>query len=134
MIGIGFTGSRYDMTLTQETSLRILLKRMTRQSDIELHNGCCVGSDYTAALIAHELGIPIVFHPPTKQDKMADLSNLMEQATFLEPKPYLKRNKDIVDCSTLLLATPRNQAEELRSGTWQTIRYAKSVNKLVIIL
>ena len=44
-------------------------------------------------------------------------------------KPYLERNRNIVDNTTMLVAFPNNNKELLKSGTWSTIRYAKKRNK-----
>ena len=41
--------------------------------------------------------------------------------------PPLVRNHKIVGAVHLLIATPKTDKEELRSGTWATIRYAKKV-------
>lgn len=49
-------------------------------------------------------------------------------------KPPLKRNYDIVDACDILLAAPRTLTEELRSGTWATIRYARKTGKKYLIL
>ena len=46
------------------------------------------------------------------------------------PKPYLDRNRDIVDACEVLLATP-DGPERLRSGTWSTVRYARKIGKPV---
>lgn len=51
-----------------------------------------------------------------------------------EPKEYIKRDKDIVDTSDILIATPRFMYEELRSGTWATVRYAEKKNKPIVII
>lgn len=50
------------------------------------------------------------------------------------PKPYLERNQDIVRSTELLLATPENNVEQQRSGTWATIRFARKMNKSIIII
>ena len=50
-----------------------------------------------------------------------------------EAKPYLARNRDIVDVTTALLATPQGP-EELRSGTWSTVRYARRQTKPLVIV
>ena len=42
----------------------------------------------------------------------------------LAPLPYLTRNKQIVDASEVLVACPQSAKEEMRSGTWSTVRYA----------
>ena len=49
-------------------------------------------------------------------------------------KRYLERNRDIVDACDILIACPRTLKEELRSGTWATVRYARKVGKPVAIL
>jgi hypothetical protein len=42
---------------------------------------------------------------------------------------YLQRNKDIVNNCNYLIACPYSNKEQLSSGVWSTIRYAK---KLII--
>jgi predicted Rossmann fold nucleotide-binding protein DprA/Smf involved in DNA uptake len=51
-----------------------------------------------------------------------------------EKKPYLDRNKDIVRVSIGLIAAPKTNKEEQRSGTWSTVRYATKTGKPLIIL
>jgi hypothetical protein len=46
----------------------------------------------------------------------------------LTPRPYLVRNRHIVDASSVLIATPKGD-EELRSGTWSTVRYARKIRR-----
>ena len=53
---------------------------------------------------------------------------------ILDPRPYLARNRDIVDASDLMLACPAEQQEVLRSGTWATIRYALKRDKHLIVI
>jgi hypothetical protein len=48
--------------------------------------------------------------------------------------PPLDRNKMMVDDCEALIATPRLMVEELRSGTWSTIRYARKCRKPVHIV
>ena len=43
------------------------------------------------------------------------------------------RNKDIVNSCDILIACPENDKEVIRSGTWSTIRYAKKINKTVLL-
>jgi len=49
-------------------------------------------------------------------------------------RPPLTRNHDIVDCTELLIACPKSMKEELRSGTWATVRYARKLERPVIII
>jgi hypothetical protein len=50
-----------------------------------------------------------------------------------EVKPFIKRDKEIVDAVETMIATPAG-AEQVRSGTWTTIRYAKKQLKPVHII
>ena len=53
----------------------------------------------------------------------------------MKEKIYLQRNLDIIKNSNILIACPINKnKEELRSGTWSTIRQAKKQNITVHIL
>lgn len=56
---------------------------------------------------------------------MGDLVNVI---------PYLQRNKVIVDRCGVLVAAPGEAQEQLRSGTWSTIRYARRVGRPVIMV
>jgi cytosine/uracil/thiamine/allantoin permease len=49
--------------------------------------------------------------------------------TVLEPGPYLWRNHQIVDATAALLACPFEFEEQLRSGTWATVRYARTLGR-----
>ena len=49
-------------------------------------------------------------------------------------KDYLVRNHDIVDVCDVLVATPGQKEEQIRSGTWATIRYARKIRKQIIIV
>lgn len=48
-----------------------------------------------------------------------------------EPGPYLWRNHQIVDATSALIAAPFGFEEELRSGTWATVRYARKLGRPV---
>ena len=53
----------------------------------------------------------------------------------MPPKPYLKRNEDIVNKCDVLIACPIDKNKEiLRSGTWATIRKARKLNKTIYLL
>jgi len=47
---------------------------------------------------------------------------------------YLARNHFIVAYSEELVAAPKSNKEELRSGTWATIRYARKRKRMVTII
>lgn len=130
---VGFTGTQYGMTLYQKDEIRFILTRLAILHGVgclEFHHGNCIGSDEQSAQIAKELGFHIVSHPPTDIKKM---SNFVSDETRT-PKQYLARNKDIVDECNELIATTRTTEEQLRSGTWSTVRYAKRKNKPYIVI
>ncbi len=54
------------------------------------------------------------------------------QATWLPAKEYLERDRDIVDATEALFATP-DGPERAKSGTWYTVRYAVKTGKPVYI-
>jgi hypothetical protein len=126
---IGFTGTQNGMTLQQKEKLRELLS-IERLSHNEFHHGDCIGSDEQACLIAVEAGFKLFCHPPNNPSKRA----FVKSDFFFAEKSYLERNHDIVDSCNKLYAAPEGFEEELRSGTWSTIRYAKQNKKQVIII
>ena len=123
---IGFTGTRRGMTPAQASSLRSLL----RESRAVLHHGDAVGADAEAHELAVELGLRIVIHPPRDGRQRAYKS----AADVRDPKHFLARNKRIVRETEALIAMPAEAEEQLRSGTWSTIRYARKVGRTVFII
>ena len=51
-----------------------------------------------------------------------------------EPKPFIARDRDIVDETDELVATPLTREEQVQSGTWTTVRYARKKKKPVTII
>lgn len=128
---VGFTGTRAGMTDLQKAVTIGLLSK----NHVEIaHHGGCVGADIDFDYICYHnrpRNIITVVHP----------SNLKNQQGkwFFTPyvkseKPPLERNRDIVDESDFLIATPRESQEVLRSGTWATIRYARRQKKHAYIV
>jgi hypothetical protein len=123
---IGFTGTSKGMTPYQKQIVLELLQEL--KPDLVRH-GDCVGADTECHLIATSLNNPTCIHPPDN-----DIKRSFNQSDCILPaKPYLDRNKDIVDMSDMLIATPETAKEVTRSGTWSTVRYAKRTGKEVII-
>ncbi len=125
---VGFTGTQKGMTDPQKKSFRKLLINIQPES---FSQGCCTGADYDATKIAYELGIPCVAHPPINQSKVHYHVGYIK---VHERKEYLDRNRDIANESELLIACPSSEQEELRSGTWSTIRYGRKSKRYIIII
>jgi predicted Rossmann fold nucleotide-binding protein DprA/Smf involved in DNA uptake len=51
-----------------------------------------------------------------------------------KPRSYLSRNRDIVRDTEMLVATPGEEAEHLRSGTWSTVRFARKLGRSVWVI
>lgn len=124
---IGFTGTQIGMTEQQKATVS---KLITALNPYCVHHGDCIGADKDFHEIALSHGIDVFIHPPSNESKRA----FCHPGFRFLPKPYLERNRDIVDETGILIATPKNSLEELRSGTWSTIRYAQKRYKAIIIV
>lgn len=124
---IGFTGTQKGMTVKQLEDLKVILSELNLTDTI--HHGDCIGADAELHKLCSNMIVPVILHPPTDPSKRAFCSGIC-----LLPKPYLTRNKDIVNSSDYLIAAPNTAKETLRSGTWSTIRYARKLGKRVVIL
>lgn len=120
---IGFTGTQRGMTKEQLISFEAGLRFVMDGDDTdEFHHGDCIGADAQAHMVAFGLKFRIIVHPPIIDKKRAFCKGYSE---IRIQKPYFDRNHDIVDQTEILIATPGEAEEQLRSGTWATIRYAR---------
>ena len=76
------------------------------------------GADQEARGLAAELGCVVRPRPPAGRS-----AALM-----------LRRDREIVAESHVMIAAPRTDREELRSGTWATVRYARQALKPIVML
>jgi hypothetical protein len=116
---IGFTGTREGLSLTQRFALRATLTLLTPQGANEFHYG------------THK-NVPLL-----ADDEAADIADVFGYAL----KPHeassgteLRRNAEIVGAVELLVAAPLTNAEQLRSGTWATVRYARKRGIPIVML
>ena len=131
---IGFTGTRNFNYITPKRldDLTGKIIELREKNLVTLHHGDSVGMDSYVHGIALRFELEIVIHPPTNLRFRA----LCREATlWLPAESYLKRNKSIVACSSILIAVPKDpDNEELRSGTWATVRYARKAKKEIILI
>jgi len=80
-----------------------------------------------------------IVNQPEEARRSINRAMLKEDIEVLEPgisKKYadacLERNRKMVEKADAIIAFPRGK-EVLRSGTWATVRYAKRLNRTVII-
>jgi hypothetical protein len=127
----GFTGTQEGMTKAQEIGLRYLFREhFTGIADggngsNDFHFGDCIGADAQAFDIAVEFNFCTFAHPGPNNEKRA----FKPATVVLDELPNLVRNRVIVDTCAMLIATPKESHEIVRSGTWATIRYAQRVRR-----
>ncbi len=119
---IGFTGTQIGMTQAQKNVVK-RLSNLLYEHGCAFHHGDCIGSDEQAHKIFWKGCYKVFIHPPISEEKRA-FCRVPKDAIY-EPKEYLERDKDIVDACQFLIATPKDEKERMRSGTWATIRYAR---------
>jgi hypothetical protein len=119
---IGFTGSRSGMTSKQKDALEACLA-FAFLPGAEFHHGGCIGADVKAAAIAKEIGYFIVEWPGYNWERKTPAwARYKGNDRVMSINPYMLRNQYIVDAVSELYATPKEATEQLRSGTWSTIR------------
>lgn len=127
---LGFTGTQHGMTYAQRGAVgRAILERMPVA---EFHHGDCIGADAEVHDFALMAGASIHIHPCDITDKRAWKIAGADWVGVV--KPPLARNRDIVRACDLLIAAPRMFIEELRSGTWSTIRFARKARVPLLIV
>lgn len=123
---LGFTGTQHGMATEQLTRVADLLRELR---PARVHHGDCIGADTQFHALVRQV-LPecrIVIHPPRVEAKRAFCDGDETKA----PRAYLTRNRAIVRESQVLLAAPSEREEQLRSGTWSTVRFARQQNRTV---
>jgi len=132
---IGFTGTRFGANQAQLTALYAAMRDLRGEDGDwqQFHHGCCIGADLQAARLAVSLGYYVVGHPPTDTTHLSKAAVQLCHHLFT-PEPYLARNQRIVECVDHLVAAPLSDVEELRCGTWSTVRKARKMQRPVTLL
>lgn len=136
---IGFTGTRIGMTHSQYTE--VSRQFLEFQPDILL-NGGAVGADEQVicwlvsnrTLMKPKMKVEVY---PASDPRERYWDRYLNQGLIETIWPVLKpleRNRVIAERCDRLIAAPDSYHEELRSGTWATIRYAKKAEKPVTIV
>lgn len=122
---VGVTGSQGGLTIEQQAKAGVKLAWFWSLGATELHHGDCVGVDQQVAEMAMVIGYRLICHPPYNSAKRAFVPSAFEW-----PRAgYLERDKEIVDNVDVLLGFPGTEVEIVRSGTWFTVRYARSIGR-----
>jgi len=130
---IGFTGTQRGLTSYQKQALVHFVLSLA-QGDHQFHHGDCIGADFQATEIFSSFRIPLYCHPPLNKSKRAWGTIEYPHSHIYPAAPYLTRNHNIVKACHVLIACPGEFKEQLRSGTWATVRYAKKQRNVRVIV
>jgi len=128
---IAFTGTQNGMSDRQKRTLRGIMNFFSEDTNLIFLHGDCVGADADAHAIVNEFAIDIELFPCDIKEKRAWCKGAKLTHARIPP---LKRNDIMAKRCDLLIAAPKSLHEEIRSGTWATIRYARKYDKSIIIL
>lgn len=133
MTNLGFTGTQEGLTKAQAVRLQDVLS--TPDFLFAIHHGDCIGADSEFDRIARgSLGFEYaVIYPANLSNKRA-FCTIGPRDVLKYPMAPLQRNELIVKACDWLLACPKEDQMQLRSGTWTTVRYALKANKPVRVI
>lgn len=124
---VGFTGTQRGMTGAQKFTIGTMLSD-TESITFAVH-GDCIGSDCEFDYLCAIRSINIIAHPCDIEAKRAHCEELHAEYPYYfharAPRPPLERNQTIVDEVDVLIVAPAGFEEEVRSGTWATVRRAR---------
>lgn len=126
----GFTGTRSGMTPDQAKTIRGIL---VENEVMIVNHGDCVGADAQFDDIARSLGIVRRLYPSNLESMRAHCES-RGASLVTYPAPPLVRNEWILRASEALIAAPKEYHEQLRSGTWSTIRKASKMRLRVLLV
>ena len=89
-----------------------------------------MGADEHAGEVADALGMEVHKMPSTSETRAFTKIGIF----VAEPKAPLARNPDIIDYGDCVVVCPARMKEELRSGTWAAVRYARRNDCLIWIV
>lgn len=128
---VGFSGTRKGMTQEQRATFRSLIQLLQPK---EFHHGDCIGADCQADEMIH-LYVPeceVIIHPP-KSDKYRAYC---PEGVLRDEKPYLDRNRDIVNETGLVIIVPETDTvpDPVKGGTWYTYSHAWKEGRIIIAI
>jgi hypothetical protein len=133
----GMTGSQKDPNPVQlETILNIMVfeEGLEAVDGFWWHFGDCIGSDAAAFDAVNEMfpvNIVTVAWPGTDPKRRAN----KPASEIHRPAAFDRRNERIAYCSHQgLFALPSTHSEIMRSGTWQTVRFAWKLGRKIWVI
>lgn len=133
MIDVGFTGTRSGMSDDQRLAVAHLLELLVAgHSSWRARHGDCLGADAEFHDLARARGATVIGHLPASD---ADRAR-RECDQYTAPMPYMRRNREIVLNSSILIAAPFTSAPSLNrpGGTWRTIELAEKFRRPRVVV
>lgn len=132
LVHIGFTGTQVGMTDAQLEGVRHVL----HDHLFIAHHGDCNGADAQFDTLVRTLpnchGVEI--HPGDTGPKRAFCKPDPARDVVHPVQSPLTRNQKIVNAVSCMIACPKEEQMQRRSGTWSTIRYAMNVGRPMVII
>lgn len=136
---IGYTGTRNGMTQAQKDSLFGILDYLGcfKGTVTHINHGDCIGGDEefdnaVVETLKQDTVTRIIHAPvdPEHQAHMASRNNGFYKETIIsEPQTHLKRNRNVVEASDIIIAAPEQDSDPGWGGTWYTYNYARKHDK-----
>ena len=129
-----FTGVR-NPPEGSKNKVRLLLMTLDPEES-ELVIGCCVGIDQMVGEEGKKFGFKIYGVVPADRLRVDPLfANYCTSFEFMpDGTDYMDRNSRLIEISYDLHAFPMTAEEEVRSGTWSTVRRARRKGMIVTII
>lgn len=132
---LAFTGTRKGMTERQR-GIVLQLVEERREKILSAHHGGCLGADLDFHSICLGLALPVVEvwpgHVPSWRARCEE--TMTTKVITHQVMNTLDRNWEIVHSADLLIACPESPVEQLRSGTWSTVRISSRLNVPCIVV
>lgn len=137
---ITITGHRPKRIKGKETLINEWLKQKFNELKPDLVvTGMAQGVDQIAAWICYDEGIPYYCYFPVKKEMHPEVQFLFDNCAgynFLKekyegPADYILRDQKMVEMCDIVLAVWDGQEY---GGTWDTMEYAKKLNKQIYVL
>lgn len=128
---VAFTGTRAGMTTAQQVSVGRMLDMLGEKHGKRVRgvHGDCVGADAAFDALCAQRGFDRWTFPSNIERYRAhcEKRGAIERGLPADP---LRRNVKIVAAARLLIVASKSDAEELRSGTWATVRWARKFYRM----
>jgi predicted Rossmann fold nucleotide-binding protein DprA/Smf involved in DNA uptake len=129
---VGFAGTRSGPTPAQHNAMRAILRRLSARMVRFVHGGAKGCDTLAHNIVAAVPGIVIEIHPADRDKSVVVMMPHAGWEIDVE-RPALDRNRTVVSRIHGLVAVPRTD-QGADSGTWATIRYARSIGCPVLVI